>query len=220
MAHFVLAALPVRIPMQLRVSCGRQVREEQAQVRPDCGATITADVLYRMTYTRAVVREILRFRPPAPMVPQVAPPHCCPPPAAASSTHHQDAHLANMHWHGICTLIPSTIEPFSGAVVNVQQLYWRKVGLDLCRLLETNWFCKKVHVFLSRHPDQNFRSTAATCLNDELWTMKCEDAACARRTPEVCRIEARPSVGETTYESVVKSQFKFAATKCPCSGLD
>ncbi len=53
---------------------GGQVREEQARVRPSAGATITGEVLYRMTYTRAVVREILRFRPPAPMVPQVGRP--------------------------------------------------------------------------------------------------------------------------------------------------
>mmetsp|Transcript_6661 Transcript_6661/g.19183 ORF Transcript_6661/g.19183 Transcript_6661/m.19183 type:complete len:518 (+) Transcript_6661:369-1922(+) len=49
-----------------------KVREEQARVRPDPAATITGEVLYQMTYTRAVVREILRFRPPAPMVPQIA----------------------------------------------------------------------------------------------------------------------------------------------------
>jgi Cytochrome P450 len=48
-----------------------QVREEQAAVRGDKNAVISGDVLYRMTYTRTVVKEILRFRPPAPMVPQV-----------------------------------------------------------------------------------------------------------------------------------------------------
>ncbi len=40
-------------------------------MRPDKNAVVTGEVLYRMTYTRTVVREILRFRPPAPMVPQV-----------------------------------------------------------------------------------------------------------------------------------------------------
>jgi cytochrome P450 len=47
------------------------VREEQAAVRGDKNAVISGEVLYRMTYTRTVVKEILRFRPPAPMVPQV-----------------------------------------------------------------------------------------------------------------------------------------------------
>lgn len=40
-------------------------------MRPDRSAVITGEMLYRMTYTRTVVKEILRFRPPAPMVPQV-----------------------------------------------------------------------------------------------------------------------------------------------------
>ena len=40
-------------------------------MRPDRSAIISGEVLYRMTYTRTVVKEILRFRPPAPMVPQV-----------------------------------------------------------------------------------------------------------------------------------------------------
>lgn len=44
-------------------------------MRPDKGAVITGEVLYRMTYTRTVVKEILRFRPPAPMVPQVQQPY-------------------------------------------------------------------------------------------------------------------------------------------------
>lgn len=48
-------------------------------MRPDPAATITGEVLYQMTYTRAVVREILRFRPPAPMVPQVPTPPFLPP---------------------------------------------------------------------------------------------------------------------------------------------
>lgn len=48
-----------------------QVREEQAQLRPDPTATITGEVLNQMTYSRQVVKEVLRYRPPAPMVPQV-----------------------------------------------------------------------------------------------------------------------------------------------------
>ena len=50
-----------------------QVRAEQAQLRPDPDATITGAVLNEMVYTRQVVKEVLRFRPPAPMVPQVCP---------------------------------------------------------------------------------------------------------------------------------------------------
>ena len=41
-------------------------------MRPDLEATITGEVLYRMTYARQVVKEVLRYRPPAPMVPQIA----------------------------------------------------------------------------------------------------------------------------------------------------
>ena len=48
-----------------------QVREEQMRLRPDLNATITGDVLNEMTYSRQVVKEVLRYRPPAPMVPQV-----------------------------------------------------------------------------------------------------------------------------------------------------
>lgn len=51
-----------------------QVREEQLRVRPDLDTTITGDVLNEMTYSRQVVKEVLRYRPPAPMVPQVG--HC------------------------------------------------------------------------------------------------------------------------------------------------
>ena len=40
-------------------------------LRPDLSATITGEVLNQMPYARRVVREVLRFRPPAPMVPQV-----------------------------------------------------------------------------------------------------------------------------------------------------
>ncbi|MEW5312037.1 MAG: hypothetical protein WDW38_003700 [Sanguina aurantia] len=50
----------------------QKVRAEQQQLRPDLHAPITGDVLNSMVYTRQVVKEILRFRPPAPMVPQVA----------------------------------------------------------------------------------------------------------------------------------------------------
>ncbi len=49
-----------------------QVREEQERVRPDASAPINAEVLNQLTYTRQVVKEILRYRPPAPMVPQVS----------------------------------------------------------------------------------------------------------------------------------------------------
>ena len=52
-----------------------QVREEQRRLRPDLSAPITGEVLNEMVYTRQVVKEVLRFRPPAPMVPQVCPPH-------------------------------------------------------------------------------------------------------------------------------------------------
>ena len=47
------------------------VREEQERVRPDGAATIDGGVLGQMTYTRQVVKEILRYRAPAPMVPQM-----------------------------------------------------------------------------------------------------------------------------------------------------
>lgn len=49
-----------------------KVRAEQAQLRPEPDATITGAVLNEMVYTRQVVKEVLRFRPPAPMVPQWA----------------------------------------------------------------------------------------------------------------------------------------------------
>ena len=48
-----------------------QVREEQARLRPDPSATLNGDLISEMTYTRQVVKEILRLRAPAPMVPQV-----------------------------------------------------------------------------------------------------------------------------------------------------
>ena len=40
-------------------------------MRPDAAATITGEALNAMAYARQVVKEVLRFRPPAPMVPQV-----------------------------------------------------------------------------------------------------------------------------------------------------
>ena len=49
----------------------RKVRAEQARVRPDPTATITGGALNGMAYARQVVKEVLRYRPPAPMVPQV-----------------------------------------------------------------------------------------------------------------------------------------------------
>ncbi len=49
------------------------MREEQARLRPDASATIKGEVLNQMTYSRQVVKEVLRYRPPAPMVPQVRP---------------------------------------------------------------------------------------------------------------------------------------------------
>lgn len=48
-----------------------QVRQEQQQVRGSPQAPVTGDNVGQMTYTRQVVREVLRYRPPAPMVPQV-----------------------------------------------------------------------------------------------------------------------------------------------------
>ena len=50
----------------------RRVQEEQAAVRPDRAAAITPDTLSRMVYTRQVMREILRLRPPATIVPHIA----------------------------------------------------------------------------------------------------------------------------------------------------
>mmetsp|Transcript_1696 Transcript_1696/g.4250 ORF Transcript_1696/g.4250 Transcript_1696/m.4250 type:complete len:559 (+) Transcript_1696:128-1804(+) len=49
-----------------------KVREEQRSMRPDLNAPITGELLNKMSYTRQVVKEILRYRPPAPMVPQIA----------------------------------------------------------------------------------------------------------------------------------------------------
>ena len=41
-------------------------------MRPDLKVRVTGDVLYQMTYTRQVVKEVLRYRAPAPMVPMIA----------------------------------------------------------------------------------------------------------------------------------------------------
>lgn len=49
-----------------------KVRAEQEAMRPNLDAPITGEELNQMVYTRQVVKEILRFRPPAPMVPQLA----------------------------------------------------------------------------------------------------------------------------------------------------
>ena len=59
--------LPFEIPILL---C--QVREEQVRLRgSNLDAPITGEVLSEMKYTRQCVKEILRYRPAAPMVPQV-----------------------------------------------------------------------------------------------------------------------------------------------------
>ncbi|CAH8264063.1 unnamed protein product [Arabidopsis lyrata] len=51
----------------------RRVREEVARVwSPESNELITADQLAEMKYTRSVAREVLRYRPPASMVPHVA----------------------------------------------------------------------------------------------------------------------------------------------------
>jgi cytochrome P450 family 710 subfamily A protein len=49
-----------------------RVRAEQAAVRPDLSKPLDGDTLYQMSYTRQVVKETLRYRPVAPMVPQLA----------------------------------------------------------------------------------------------------------------------------------------------------
>ena len=49
-----------------------KIRAEQDAVRPDLNQPLDGDTLYRMQYTRQVVQETLRYRPVAPMVPQVA----------------------------------------------------------------------------------------------------------------------------------------------------
>lgn len=49
-----------------------RVRAEQMAVRPNLDAPISGEQLNEMPFTRQVVKEVLRFRPPAPMVPQTA----------------------------------------------------------------------------------------------------------------------------------------------------
>ena len=49
-----------------------RVRAEQDAVRPDLSKALDGDTLYAMGFTRQVVNETLRYRPVAPMVPQVA----------------------------------------------------------------------------------------------------------------------------------------------------
>jgi cytochrome P450 family 710 subfamily A protein len=49
----------------------RRVREEQTVLRPN-NEPITNDLLGQMHYTHQVVKEVLRYRPPATMVPHIA----------------------------------------------------------------------------------------------------------------------------------------------------
>ena len=49
-----------------------KVRAEQGRIRPDISGPVDGEVLGQMVYTRQVVKEILRYRAPAPMVPQMA----------------------------------------------------------------------------------------------------------------------------------------------------
>jgi len=53
----------------------RRVREEQAIVRPN-NEEVTNELLGKMTYTHMVVKEVLRYRPPATMVPHIAVEDC------------------------------------------------------------------------------------------------------------------------------------------------
>ncbi|XP_062522743.1 uncharacterized protein LOC134197433 isoform X2 [Corticium candelabrum] len=48
-----------------------KVRKEQEKVRPN-DETLTSELLEKMPYAYQVVKEILRFRPPATMIPQIA----------------------------------------------------------------------------------------------------------------------------------------------------
>ena len=48
-----------------------KVREEQQRLRPNNEA-LNYEMVESLTYTRAVIKEILRFRPPATMVPSIA----------------------------------------------------------------------------------------------------------------------------------------------------
>eukprot|EP00199_Chlamydomonas_sp_CCMP681_P000355 CAMPEP_0119116630 /NCGR_PEP_ID=MMETSP1180-20130426/52392_1 /TAXON_ID=3052 ORGANISM="Chlamydomonas cf sp, Strain CCMP681" /NCGR_SAMPLE_ID=MMETSP1180 /ASSEMBLY_ACC=CAM_ASM_000741 /LENGTH=544 /DNA_ID=CAMNT_0007105803 /DNA_START=25 /DNA_END=1659 /DNA_ORIENTATION=+ len=48
-----------------------KVRAEQQRLRPNLDAPFTGEELNQMTYTRQVIKEVLRFKPPAPMVPHL-----------------------------------------------------------------------------------------------------------------------------------------------------
>ncbi|BBM96761.1 sterol 22-desaturase [Marchantia polymorpha subsp. ruderalis] len=50
----------------------QRVRDEQRRVRPDVTAPVTPEMLKEMEFTTMVVKEVLRIRPPAPMVPHIA----------------------------------------------------------------------------------------------------------------------------------------------------
>jgi cytochrome P450 family 710 subfamily A protein len=49
-----------------------KVREEQKRIRPDLLEPITPEQVREMTYTTMVVKEVLRYRPPATLVPHLA----------------------------------------------------------------------------------------------------------------------------------------------------
>ncbi|KAK5138466.1 hypothetical protein LTR08_000052 [Meristemomyces frigidus] len=49
----------------------QKVREEAHQLRPDPSQAVTMDMLENMPYTRACVKETLRYRPPVIMVPYI-----------------------------------------------------------------------------------------------------------------------------------------------------
>ncbi|KAL2649189.1 hypothetical protein R1flu_017317 [Riccia fluitans] len=50
----------------------QRVREEQRRIRPDSKAPISPEQLKEMNYTLMVVKEVLRIRPPATLVPHIA----------------------------------------------------------------------------------------------------------------------------------------------------
>lgn len=49
-----------------------KVREEQRRIRPDFNAPISPEQIREMKYTEMVVKEVVRFRPPATLVPHIA----------------------------------------------------------------------------------------------------------------------------------------------------
>lgn len=53
--------------MPKRLEIFKKVRDEQDTLRPN-NEPLTYEILEQCVYTRAVVREILRWRPPAVMV--------------------------------------------------------------------------------------------------------------------------------------------------------